>query len=57
MAQAISIPKAMRDANLAWAAAKAGFSAAAAAAKYSVPVKMVNMIAAQSGMNKPTSKL
>ena len=57
MAQAISIPKATRDANLAWAASKVGFSAAAAAAKYSVPVKMVNMIAAQSGVNKPVGKL
>jgi len=51
MAQAISIPKATRDANLAWAASKVGFSAAAAAAKYSVPVKTVNKVAAQSGVN------
>ena len=51
MARAISIPKATRDANLAWAAGKAGFSVAAAAAKYGVPVKAVNKVAAQSGMN------
>jgi len=51
MAHLPTIPRSTRDANLAWEAKKASFAAVASAAKFGVPVKAVNHIAAQQGVS------